>query len=202
MTTPPIRTVTFGATSWNDPRLIQALYPEDTPPDWRLSCYASHFDTVLVAEAEWRGADPTAWLESLQSQFWFYLRVETPLDVAGLAQLVTLVEGLGERLGGVVLDAPAASVEAALRARLPALPVFTVTGAAGPGRVWTGEDSPCPCGMVGWLRFETRPTPRELRAALEGFLACQNEPWSVLFLDAPAESFEEARVIGQLLGVS
>jgi hypothetical protein len=58
MTDKPTRTLTFGAVGWNDPRLVEALYPEDAPPEWRLSCYTSHFDTVLVPEADWGEADP------------------------------------------------------------------------------------------------------------------------------------------------
>lgn len=202
MTTTPIRTLTFGATGWNDPRLVRALYPDDAPPEWYLSCYASHFDTVLVPQADWQGADASAWLASLPSQFWFYLRVEGAPDAATLEHLLDLGKTLGERLGGFVIEAPAAGCVAALTAGLPGASLFSATAGAGAQRLWTGAGCPCPCGMAGYVRFEEKPTPRALRETLEGFLVCQDEPWSVLFLDAPAETFEEARVIGQLLGVS
>lgn len=202
MTNTPIRTLTFGAISWSDPRLVEALYPEDAPPEWWLSCYASHFDTVLVPESDWRGAVASTWLESLPSQFWFYLRVETVPDAVSLAQLLDLGAKLDERLGGFVIEPTAAGCEAALAYGLPGAPVFSATAGAGAQRLWTGVDCPCPCGAVGRVQFEGRPSPRQLRAVLEGFLACQDEAWGVLFLDAPAQSFEEARVVGQLLGVS
>jgi hypothetical protein len=205
MTDKPARTLTFGAVGWNDPRLVEALYPVDAPPDWRLSCYASHFDTVLVPEADWRQVTPeaaAAWGEELPSQFWFYLLVEQVPGEACVGRLGALAAALGDRLGGLVLDTPAASALERVCGCAPGAPVFSAAGGAGPGRLWTGTDCPCPCGPVGLVDFAAVPSPRVLRETVEAFLACQGEPWSVLFMRAPAASYDDARVIGQLLGVT
>jgi hypothetical protein len=205
MTDKPTRTLTFGAVGWNDPRLVEALYPEDAPPEWRLSCYTSHFDTVLVPEADWRQATPgvaAAWREELPSQFWFYLLLEEVPDDACLDRLGALVAALGDRLGGVVLAAPAADALDRVRGRAAGTMVCSAVGGAGPGRLWTGAGCPCPCGPVGLVDFAAAPSPRVLRETVEAFLACQDESWSVLFMRAPVGSFDDARVIGQLLGVT
>lgn len=205
MTTDSIRTLTFGAVGWNAPQLVDALYPEDVPQAWRLPCYASHFDTVLVPEADWRGVTPeeaVGWIDGLPSQFWFYLLLESAPDAACLSGLGMLAAVLGEHLGGVVLEAPAAEAAGHVREAVPGVPVVSGTGGPGTDRLWTGADCPCPCGPVGLVGFDAGPSPRALRELVEGFLACQKEPWSVLFMRAPAGSFDDARIIGRLLGVT
>jgi hypothetical protein len=205
MTDKPIRTLTFGAVGWNDPRVVEGLYPEDVPLSWRLPCYGSQFDTVLVPEADWCGAtaeEAAGWAEELPSQFWFYLLVEQVPDEGRLDRLGALRAALGDRLGGVVLVDSAANAARAVRDRLGDAAVLAAGGEAGPGRLWTGQDTPCPCGPVGLVSFDTSPSPRMLRDTVEAFLDCQDAPWSVLFMRAPVASFDNARVIGQLLGVT
>jgi hypothetical protein len=205
MTEKPIRTLTFGAVGWNDTQVVDGLYPEDVPYAWRLPCYASHFDTVLVPEADWQEATPeevARWGEELPSQFWFYLLAERAPDEAHLAQLAAVSRGLGERLGGIVLDGEAAGAGVSRAAGVPGVALFSARAAAGPGRLWTGPQSPCPCGHAGLVRFDAHPSPRALRETLEAFLACQQESWSVLFMRAPVGTFDDARVVGRLLGVT
>jgi hypothetical protein len=205
MTERPVRTLTFGAVGWNDPQVVKGLYPEDVPLSWRLPCYASHFDTVLVPEADWRDAttdDGAAWAGELPSQFWFYLLLEEAPDETRLNTLEALCAALGDRVGGVVLDGPAAGARQAVGDRLGDTPVFSSWGEAGPGRLWTGPDNPCPCGPVGLVSFDVPPSPRALRETVEAFMDCQDAPWAVLFMRAPVSTFDDARVVGQLLGVA
>lgn len=205
MTTDSIRTLTFGAVGWNAPQLVDALYPEDVPQAWRLPCYASHFDTVLVPEEDWRGVTPEEageWIDGLPSQFWFYLLLESAPDAACLSRLGMLAAALGDRLGGLVLEAPAAVAVGHVREAVPGVPMVSGTGGSGTDRLWTGAKSPCPCSPVGLVGFDAGPSPRVLRELVEAFLACQKEDWSVLFMRAPAGSFDDARVIGRLLGVT
>ena len=205
MTDKPIRTLTFGAVGWNNPQVANALYPDDAPQAWWLPCYTSHFDTVLVPEADWQAAAPeevARWREELPSQFWFYLLAERAPDEAHLAQLAAVGRALGERLGGVVLAGAAADALPVAAERLDGVALFSASAGAGGQRLWTGPDSPCPCGHAGLVDFEASPSPRALRDILEAFLACQREPWSVLFMRAPVATFDDARVIGKLLGVT
>lgn len=200
-----VRTLTFGAVGWNDHRLVEEVYPHDVPAAWRLPCYTSHFDTVLVPEADWRGCtadDVAGWLADLPSQFWFYLLVEQEPDGPRLELLPSLCAVLEDRLGGVVLLSAAADARGALSGRLGGCPVFSASDGTGVQRLWTGAGSPCPCGHVGFVEFHETPSPRVLRITIEAFLACNDEPWSVLFMRAPPATFDHARVIGQLLGVT
>lgn len=112
---------------WMLPGWAGRFYPDDLPPEWRLSFFANHFPAVLVPAADWLAAGPNglaAWAAEVPSRFHFYL--EHP-DGPGDAVLVAAAVGvLGDALAGVV--APRAPALAS-----PGVPVFVPAAQAAPG---------------------------------------------------------------------
>ncbi len=78
--TPPNHRCLLGAIGWEHPDWIGPFYPEDMPPEWRLSYYNTAFECVFLPYAMWHHAplDTLAqWRYDTLERFRFLL--EAPL---------------------------------------------------------------------------------------------------------------------------
>jgi hypothetical protein len=76
MTYPPTYHCLLGAIGWNHDAWAGVFYPDDMPPEWRLSYYNTHYECVLLPYADWNARDPvelTAWREDTLERFRFLL---------------------------------------------------------------------------------------------------------------------------------
>ncbi len=100
----------IGARGWDHESWVGEFYPDDLPPDWRLSYYANAFRAVLVPAEHLRQTDPNQlgeWTADVPESFAFYLEVSGGLMEAlgrGPMVLLELAQAIGDRLGGFVLD--------------------------------------------------------------------------------------------------
>lgn len=190
---PALRVMAHG---WEFPAWVNAFYPEDLPADWRLAYYANEFRGILVPDACWRAAAPAAlesWFGDLAEPFGVYLewRSGMPAERVDLIRRV-LPDGL---LKGV-LAAEGVSVPADL-------PAWRIDG-TGARTCWRPGRSQA--DGLGMLKVELgdEPSPRELRALLEGFLAANlGQAQATLVVTGETPSFRAMRdleVMGCLLG--
>lgn len=76
MTHAPTYHCLLGAIGWEHDAWIGGFYPEDMPPEWRLSYYNTHFECVLLPYREWstrRIDELNAWREDTLERFRFLL---------------------------------------------------------------------------------------------------------------------------------
>jgi len=96
MHTPPTYRCNLGAISWDHPAWRGAFYPEDMPPEWRLSFYNTEFECTYLPHAVWRNVAPETlaqWREDTLERFRFLLEPpDGPLSSADSARLVALGE--------------------------------------------------------------------------------------------------------------
>ena len=94
----------IGACGWSHSNWEVDFYPEDLPPDWRLSYYANEFPVVLVTEEEWRlpGADASTWCEESEASFRFVLEI-TANTVEDVQSQLHRAAALVERCIGILL---------------------------------------------------------------------------------------------------
>jgi hypothetical protein len=139
----------IGAEGWEHAAWSGSFYPDDLPPEWRLSYYANEFSLLLVPLAVWRTGDGKrfrGWREDVAGGFRFVLDVTgmAPEDGRSLQQLQCCQSALGDRLaGGVSWSAASPADGARLRgglgdgrflasaARLPDLPSTVPVAADG-----------------------------------------------------------------------
>lgn len=88
----------IAAYGWDHDGWSGAFYPDDLPPDWRLTYYGNEFRAVVVPAALWQQADAATaaqWVADTAEGFSFLLEAaQTPPPAA-------LREALGDRYGGV-----------------------------------------------------------------------------------------------------
>ncbi|WP_428609357.1 hypothetical protein [Sedimenticola sp.] len=113
-----------GAVAWEHPEWCDQFYPDDLPPEWRLTYYANEFPQLLLPAAVWmagRTEQFCDWRDDVPDGFRFVLDV-TGLDMddgRALTPLQRGVSALGERLAGVVSwSAVSSRAEDALRVLL------------------------------------------------------------------------------------
>ncbi len=100
----------IGARGWDHEGWVGDFYPDDLPPDWRLSYYANAFRAALVPAEHLRQADPNQlgeWTADVPESFAFYLEVSGTLMQAlgrGPMVLLELAQAIGDQLSGFVLD--------------------------------------------------------------------------------------------------
>jgi len=106
----------MGSFGWDHKDWQGPFYPDDLPADWRLSYYANEFSVVLVPFSVWTAdecAKCVTWHDDVPESFRFVLDI-TPFsgekDV--LRCLKVVVDGLGDRLAGIVSWAILSSEEA------------------------------------------------------------------------------------------
>jgi hypothetical protein len=216
----PARELLIGAWGWDHPAWVGPFYPEDMPAEWRLAYYAHAFGAVLVPAPVLAAAPPgavEAWALDAPSPFVFGAELGPPFDpadpasVAGFAARLSPLEA---RIAAVVVNASVGTPDAAaldeLGARWP-LEWLTASGsgsgggAGGPRAAWRPGTGLAPGGRDGCFGLmDERPrTPRELRAALEGFLGWAGRCPRVFlcFPGAPHtwREMEQVRVIAEFL---
>jgi hypothetical protein len=95
--------ILFGSAGWDHADWQGPFYPDDLPVDWRLSYYANEFSVVLVPLSVWNTGDCSGWHDDVPESFRFVLDIShLPADEGALKRLKVCVEGLGDRLAGVV----------------------------------------------------------------------------------------------------
>lgn len=103
-----------------DPTPGDELYPQDLPPEWRLTYFANTFLGVLVPGPLWRGIgafEAASWAADTPPRFRFFLDLGDQ-DFAGAP--VPICRALGDRFGGLVgeslaLDTAAGDAPSVLR---------------------------------------------------------------------------------------
>jgi len=76
MTHAPTYRCRLGAVGWEHETWAGAFYPEDMPPEWRLSYYNTQFECVLLPYRDWNGRsvkELTAWRADTLERFRFLL---------------------------------------------------------------------------------------------------------------------------------
>ena len=69
----------LGVRGWEWPEWEQGFYPEDMPPEWRLTYYNTQFHCVFMPSDQWRGQTDEVlaqWAEDTHDQFLFLLEGE------------------------------------------------------------------------------------------------------------------------------
>lgn len=85
----------LGAIGWDKPEWVGAFYPEDMPPEWRLSFYNTHFSCVYLPYVLWHRVSVEElgqWRDDTLERFRFLLEPPPPdqataEDAARLAAL-------------------------------------------------------------------------------------------------------------------
>lgn len=108
----------IGAKAYKHPAWLNSFYPADLPDEWRLGFYANEFQTILLPEADWIGADEEQiyqWFDEVQDEFIFYFE----LSQASLVQTNTspsfkaalsLLNDAPEHVGGLVIAGTCADI--------------------------------------------------------------------------------------------
>jgi len=104
----------IGACGWEHAGWQDVFYPDDLPPDWRLSYYGNEFGAVLVPAEYWAHGSSQGvaqWSEDTDESFRFVLELPGELASeggadrpgAGLDVFLEQAEALGERVAGVLV---------------------------------------------------------------------------------------------------
>jgi hypothetical protein len=90
---------------WDSDGWVDNYYPEELPPEWRLTYFSNEFPAVLVPFSRWTAIDADElrrWANDVHDNFRFYLELE-PLASRKDAKILDLaISILGGRLSGVV----------------------------------------------------------------------------------------------------
>lgn len=104
---------------WCDLADAEAFYPDDLPPDWRLTYFANLFPAALLPYTDWAAADAATlsdWAHEVNARFRFVLEAppaSAAADPGAAEQRLGAV--LAGWVGGVPAPAPAARLPAAVR---------------------------------------------------------------------------------------
>ncbi len=191
----------IAASGWDHPAWNGRFYPEDLPPEWRLTYYANEIDAVLLPQRLWSAADAALerCVAETVSGFCFYLEWDGSLPTARLQQALA---ALGERCAGVV----AADMGAART-----VPVGVPVGVSGAtaecppsagaiGCCWQqGGRLQCSGDGLRVWRWRGAAQPRQLRDLIE--VLGSGSGGLLVFDDATPEQLETARTIANLLGL-
>lgn len=129
----------IGAVDWEHVGWHGSFYPDDLPPEWRLTYYANEFSSLLLPATRWREADRVeleGWCDDVSERFRFVLDV-TNLDADDAPSLERLSGcrlALGERLAGAVAwSSPSTDAGERIRERLGEGPFLAL---AEPAPIW------------------------------------------------------------------
>lgn len=197
-----------GALGWEHPAWVGDFYPDDLPPEWRLTYYANEFPLLLLPGEAWRTADRErlrGWCEDVSERFRFVLDVSGIGPDAGttLGQLQACRCALGDRLAGAVswsrLSGQADAVlQGALGDACPLARAATLAGVTPDVRVaeaaaWSGVLIPEGAGHdLRWLRGVFESLAPRFRGVAPPMLFFAGRP-------PPVRLMREAPVLWQLL---
>lgn len=95
-----------GARGWDCPAWEGAFYPDDLPPEWRLSYYANEFNAVLLPVDLWSLADSDeieSWIDDVHEAFRFFLELPVGAWATSADRILDVVVRLGDACGGILL---------------------------------------------------------------------------------------------------
>lgn len=92
--------VLLGALGWEWPEWALGFYPEDMPPEWRLTYYNTQFNCVFLPADQWRPVatdELEQWAEDTHDRFLFLLEGEegtaVPRPLQGKALCLSAQDG-------------------------------------------------------------------------------------------------------------
>jgi len=98
----PVHHLDIVTLGWDLPGWLGKFYPEDLPPEWRLTYFANEFPAVLIPLRLWAGADVRQmrrWAGDVHQNFRFYLELPARADPAAFGSKIA---ALGNKLCGLV----------------------------------------------------------------------------------------------------
>jgi len=114
--------IKVAAVGWEHPGWCDRFYPDDLPPEWRLTYYGNEFRQVLVPADRWqRGEAPwIQWQEDVDPSFRFIFEVSdlAASSAAGLKRIGAAAGVLREQLAGAVAWQPLPDDQAAALRRV------------------------------------------------------------------------------------
>jgi len=78
MSETPTHQYHVGSAGWDHVAWAGSFYPDDLPPEWRLSYYNNFFTCTYLSYAEWSQQDPATlaqWVEDTLERFRFVLQL-------------------------------------------------------------------------------------------------------------------------------
>ncbi len=205
----PNTTLHIGAYGWQAQGLLSEFYPEDLPPEWRLSYLANEFDCVLVPAAYWHEADwpdTAQWRDDVQAHFRFFLEIDAVLHAgAHWPRLLDDLSAMADRIGGLVLKLGSGQYPQVIRElgkRVAGIPLYScdVVPTLPVAHLWRSDETTCPCAPLALVEAQALDTPMKLRRTLEGFVACAGVEELYLFVEGGVQAMMDARTMAVLLG--
>lgn len=199
----------IGAVGWEHPAWDGLFYPDDLPPEWRLTYYANEFPSLLLPVEAWLAGDRErfcGWREDVSEQFRFVLDVSgiSLEDASAMKQLQCCQAALGDRLAGAVCWSPP-SRAGSIRLRTALgdsrfLAMAVCVSGMEPG-VQVAEDGAVLCILVAgdavpdlkWLRSVLESLSARIGAARSPMLFFSGRP-------PPIKVMRETAVLWRLLG--
>lgn len=92
-----------GSLGWDHADWTGSFYPDDLPPEWRLTYYNNFFNCVYLAYEAWSGESISTlsqWLEDTQPSFRFLLEINAASAFQDAAKLQLLAPRTGLLVDG------------------------------------------------------------------------------------------------------
>ncbi|MEW5837901.1 MAG: DUF72 domain-containing protein [Pseudomonadota bacterium] len=214
-----IPVISLGAWGWEHAEWVGTFYPDDLPPEWRLTFYSNEFDAVGLYAAGWMTPPVAAleqWLEDTHADFRFHLVMPSMVlkgDEDVFSDIAERLNLLRPRLGSILLSVASATCLSMLGLFAPAeaplyglhagrlvpqaMPDFhAVMDPATAPLIVLGEEAEASSPAA------TRSQQRALRAAMDA-LALRGRS-TILVNDAPLrmlQRLESMRSMRALLGL-
>lgn len=197
--------IAVAAVGWDHPGWCDRFYPDDLPPEWRLTYYGNEFLQVLVPADRWWGVQAPweQWREDVDPSFRFVLEIgnAAQLSGSGVQWLGTAAEILGRQLAGAVSWRPLEGEGAAALRRIlgPERFLAQAGSEAGEGcRLAAGDG--VVCGEVESVRAADLRWLRGLMESVQGAPGGEAGRW--LFIRGAPPEIEVIRravILQQLL---
>jgi len=202
----------LGARGWDHPAWQDSFYPDDLPPEWRLSYYANEFNAVLASSDLWGAADAeliASWADDVHDGFRFFLELPAGAETAITERIPEVAAGLGAACGGLVLTGH--ELPASLTGIKPSLPLYLsmaepVAPHAEGFRLFSATDAVADAPhilVVSGLSELTLPAIRDLITVMDGTSA-RAYPRGVFFAGEglSASKMQQVRVMAELMGIA
>lgn len=198
----------IGSVGWDHPAWGEQFYPDDLPPEWRLTYYANEFPLLLLSVDVWLAGDREqfcGWREDVSERFRFVLDVSgiKEEDAGAMRQLQCCQSALGDRLAGAVCwPLPSRAGNAQLRIAL-GHGRFLAMAVSVPDMepaVQLAEDGTALCALVAG---EAVSDLKSLRSVLESLSVRTRGAVSLMLFFSgrppPIKVMREAAILWQLL---